>query len=62
MLVAYLDHALPGIRIQDRDRWYLEVEAETSEGKVSDIREERGAGESLHGLSKVEYKRVSRVA
>ena len=61
MFVAYLDHAPPGIRIQYRNCWYLGVETETSKEMVSGISGERGGGESLHGLSEVKYKSVSRV-
>ena len=54
MFVAYLDHDRPGIQIQDRNCWHLEVEAETSKEMVSDIsgEGEKRAGESLHGFSK----------
>lgn len=61
MFVAYLDHALAGIRIQDRECWYLEVgsETETSKGMLPGINRE-GAGESLHGLFEKSYKWVLR--
>ena len=45
---AYLDR--PGIQIQDRNYWHLEVEAETSKEMVSGISGEKRAGESLHGF------------
>ena len=54
MFVAYLDHPLPGIRIQDRDCWYLEVgtETETSKGMVSGISWEGGRGIASRALRK----------
>ena len=51
--VAYLDHALVGIRIQDRECWYLEVgtETETLKGMLPGISRE-GQGNRFTGSSK----------
>jgi len=60
MFVAYLDHAPPGIRIQDQNCWDLGVETETSNEMVSGIC--GGAqGNRFTGSRKVKYKWVSRV-